>query len=822
MWHGLRVSVLALLLGSVAAHAQAVCTPEKLNAELDVYARDPFGALAWRNLNGLNNPNIDSNNLSNDSYEDRQGWEKLAQKYVPEMPEFTNMGYDCRITYPAKVLVTRVAKLGDSHPYIKQWFKAQAAVAQACSNGNATAIALPPPLETTGDVVALQIVDRAYQDASIDFYVNKPRAVEKFKSIGASPSPHKASARYNVANLLANGKDVVGSRKEANAILADASLASVHHITKALLGYIANLEDTPEGWTELLNATIATLSLPDKDVTATADSQRAYAQALNDIGYAGVGAKQDDWWVINTLPADATLSKALADVARKQPMALWMMVGQSVNEPNEWVPWALRGGKWQAWAESYVARAMALQPAGNQIAALPRSVLEALAAKPDDATRAKLWSLAKDAGDKTSASCGVAPETAALVTYVREATRLSFAAGKFDEIYTNLKALPLQNSSILQDVILPDLMHGFLATGNVEEGRHFRDALLSDSFLASFKSSDQDYVRNSFAPFLAFVAADETQWLKSQSISTAKLDSIVLNLLPAKKLRELSSQPIFDADQQALLARAAWTRNYARGIANSDATTKDMLTRNPALATAMAAVKTAHPKLSEDRVLLLTILRNPRFGILLNSPEWSDPIETKRDDFAAIDSFDHNDKNWWCPLETDRQLQGLRLEYDETAGLSGAKDYHAKKLVAVLEADAMAKADAARELVLKNHPMVKAIDWAEVKALAAMASAPKLLSLAAIKWAKRSTSGDGADEALGLAVVTTRYGCKWHGGHGAYSKAAQELLKAKFATSPWMAKTPYWFDCMNNIWDAEYNKVQSCKPQTWPKQNLPR
>ncbi len=822
MWHGLRVSVLALLLGSISANAQAVCTPEKLVAELDVYAREPFGALAWRKLNGLNNPNIDPNNLSYDGYNDRQDWEKLTQKYVPEMSAFTNMGYDCRVTYPSRILVARVSKLGDSHPYIKQWFKAQAAVIQACSTSNAVAIVLPPPLETTGDAVALQIVDRAYQEASIDFYTNKPRAVERFRAIGASPSPHKASARYNVANLLANGKDVAGARKEAKVILADASLASVHDITRALLGYIANLEDTPEGWSELLNDTIKTLNLPDKDITATADSQRAYGQALYDIGYAGVTAKQDDWWVTNTLPADATLSKALAEIARKQPMALWMMAGQSVNEPSTLAPWAMRGGKWQAWAESYIARSLALQQAGNQITDLPRSVLEALAAKPDDAARAKLWDLAKDAGDKTSASCGVAPETAALATYAREASRLSFAAGKFDEIYANIKALPLQNTISLRDVILTDLMHGFMVTGNVEEGRRFRDALLSDSFLAAFQSPDQDYIRASFAPFLAFAAEDETYWLKSQSISTTKLDASVLNLLTAKNLRELSTQSIFNVDQQALLARAAWTRNFARGIANSDATTKDMLLRNPALATAMAAVKTTHPKLSEDRVLLLTILRNPRFGILLNSPEWSEPIETKRDDFAAIDSYDHNDKNWWCPLETDRQLQGLRQEYDEAAGLAGAKDYYAKKLVLVLEADAIAKADAARELVLKKHPMVKAIDWAEVKALASIPSAPKQLSQAAIKWAKRSVSGDGADEALGLAVVTTRYGCNWHGGHGVYSKAAQELLKAKFPTSPWTAKTPYWFDCMNNVWDAEYNKVQSCKPQTWPKQNLPR
>ena len=40
---------------------------------------------------------------------------------------------------------------------------------------------------------------------------------------------------------------------------------------------------------------------------------------------------------------------------------------------------------------------------------------------------------------------------------------------------------------------------------------------------------------------------------------------------------------------------------------------------------------------------------------------------------------------------------------------------------------------------------------------------------------------DGVPEALALAVRTTRYGCNWHGGHGSYSKPAQQLLATKFA-----------------------------------------
>ena len=77
-----------------------------------------------------------------------------------------------------------------------------------------------------------------------------------------------------------------------------------------------------------------------------------------------------------------------------------------------------------------------------------------------------------------------------------------------------------------------------------------------------------------------------------------------------------------------------------------------------------------------------------------------------------------------------------------------------------------------------------------------MPSAPKRLSTRAINWGKRSKGKDGAPEALALAVKTTRYGCNWHGGHGAYSKAAHDVLHKRFGDTAWAAQTPYWFDCV--------------------------
>ena len=115
--------------------------------------------------------------------------------------------------------------------------------------------------------------------------------------------------------------------------------------------------------------------------------------------------------------------------------------------------------------------------------------------------------------------------------------------------------------------------------------------------------------------------------------------------------------------------------------------------------------------------------------------------------------------------------------------------------------------------------MVKAVDWKELKSLTRMDQAPKRLSDAALRWAKASKGKDGAPEALALAVKTTRYGCNWHGGHGRYSKAAQQLLAKKFDGTDWQKQTPYWFDCRRTEWTKDFSeKVTTCEPMTWAKQ----
>ena len=80
-----------------------------------------------------------------------------------------------------------------------------------------------------------------------------------------------------------------------------------------------------------------------------------------------------DWWIDGTLPENPTVSKALVDMSRKHAMVLWMMAGQSANEPYQQANWGLIGDKWNTRMSAYFGKALALQPAASGISG-PRPV----------------------------------------------------------------------------------------------------------------------------------------------------------------------------------------------------------------------------------------------------------------------------------------------------------------------------------------------------------------------------------------------------------------------------------------------------------------
>ena len=419
---------------------------------------------------------------------------------------------------------------------MKQWLTVQLAVLAACDGEKIAE--LPGPLaDQQSPVKELQEADRAYQSASLVFYTDRGRSVDLYKSIGTSASPHKGAARYMVANILANGKQLAEARAEANAILADPSLANVHGITQELLGYIANLEDTASSWSGLINETIGVLDKPAKDIKASPELSKAYGRALFDIDFVGIRGKSDDWWLEGKLPENPTISKAIVDATRQHAIAAWMIGGQTAQDYYEQAPWQFIGPKWQARMDTLVDRTLALT---SGTPALAKDVFETVKAKPDDATRQALWSKAQAAAKAANDSCGTAPETAAAGTLLTHATRLSALAGKFDEAYDGLAAYPLKNSvAYSQNALLP-LGQYLLGEGMVEEARRFRDRLLTEDLWAALK--DDDGTRNVLAQLVMWAAEDRVQWEKALQHHSVKTSLPLLNFLTAKDLRALGEQ----------------------------------------------------------------------------------------------------------------------------------------------------------------------------------------------------------------------------------------------------------------------------------------
>src|SRR5205823_9377259 len=337
--------------------------------------------------------------------------------------------------------------------------------------------------------------------------------------------------------------------------------------------------DTAQGWTELLEDTIAVLETPAKDILASDKLKADYARALYDIDFAGIRGKTDDWWLEGKLPDNPTISKAIVDISRKHAMVPWMIGGQTANDYYKSAPWQFIGKKWEARTQYLIDRSLALAP---DTPSLARDVINALKAPPDDGSRQILWSEALTSIDAAERTCATSPATAAAAMFLSHAVRLSALAGKFDEAYAALETLPIKNSQAYFEYAVLPLGQYLLGQGMVEEGRRYRDRLLTPDFLANLPESTEENIRDKYAELLMWLAEDEEHWLTALGLHSRKTDMSLLNFLPAKELRALDKNDrVFSAGERALLARVAWTRNYARGRIPDKSFTAEMLALNP-------------------------------------------------------------------------------------------------------------------------------------------------------------------------------------------------------------------------------------------------
>jgi hypothetical protein len=218
--------------------------------------------------------------------------------------------------------------------------------------------------------------------------------------------------------------------------------------------------------------------------------------------------------------------------------------------------------------------------------------------------------------------------------------------------------------------------------------------------------------------------------------------------LPLSVLKEATLKKVLPDYLRQRVALAAWTR--AALLEDSE--------QSRALAPVVSGF---YPELKPylDPYLLASTAQERKVTalyILLKFPALRplvDPItgQTMSRNLSKIDNYRGN---WWCAQET--------------------KDSSSTDSIHFLNATQEAAGK-------REHDQI-----------AALGSAPNYLSRQAVEWAKRSPSDSRVPEALHLAVRSTRYGCT-DKQTGRLSKAAFDLLKTRYASSPWAKKTKYWF-----------------------------
>jgi hypothetical protein len=808
---------------SVVAFAGTFCgaaegaTPDPIaerSDRMDGYFYKPRSPQTFRALSGLGDPQI------MDNYDDpySRWWKvKPAEKAVlkqlfPNLdvsqeyfyPEFGS----CRAESPIAILKDRVEKLGPNHPYVRQWTLVQRAVLSACDHSGQQVAALPAPLTTADLAIArLQNHDRAYQQASLAFYRGDlAGAVTTFQAIAADKSsPLRPRAAYMAVAIRAGSKPELWPRddkplvapeqsvKEARALLADRSLASIHVIAAQLIGWIGARDESEFARRAQVHEALSALEAPLSKIEKSETARRRYQAALTDIGFLHSDLPDPNWWLNGAIPRDYTASRAMAKAAQKDRMAAWMLFPAN---PYLRQPWAsaetMRDlpSDVRAYLAARVSDYRSDQTAGLTESANEAWVHEALSYDPRDSEYIADASMAASFVDDEIARVKKSDDDRALAALpfdfynlVRQLLMYSHdpdRAERFAEAEKRLKDFPFKSTVAYRSAVNDSLQY-LITEGYLAMARKLRDDLNLDAPASAPVSrlvSDQ---------LLIVLAEDENHLVRALTMGNYTPDEY-LNGISVDELWKLAAPKELPRGQRALYARAAWTRLYALGrVIDAD---RDRLMRdlNPELVKNWRSQpdRDVGP---DDHTVLADVLASPGLNMVMEDFARM-PGKSSSDEpgLAGMDRENHNDNNWWCAWELDRHTRDLDNALHASFGaLDRSAGYYGSLTVRQRLAPA-----------IRESFVFQSIDRSELNALSQVGCAPKLLTERVIAWVKNPGWLDSADaeaNALANAIVVARWSCNRQGSHAAYSREAFKLLHAMFPNSDAAKRTKYWYAC---------------------------
>jgi hypothetical protein len=796
---------LALAAGAAGAQGVSATVTDRLNGYFD----RPNAPETFRALTGPGDPGIAADNGETEWFSLKDGPDAAAYKRLfPEVGDQSSVyPGDCRLPYAIEVLKARIAALGPDHPYVRRWIETQRAVFAACLQDRPAGAptALPPPLAIQDTALAkLQADDRAYQAASLSFYNGaNDAALAAFSKIARSDSVHRAAAIYMRVAIRAGthkgyrpGKPIVPpaqSIREVEAILADPSLASIHAISRELLGWIAYTVADDATRRVQVQATLADLESPAARLAADPEARRRYALARSDIDFLHQWSPQGapDWWLAAGPPPDFTASRAMMDAAKTDPLAAWVLFPPPYAQGHAWAPFASGGATGWSPLEDYAKTASAAEtPAGFAWTRVQHAI-----SRTYDAA---LWAQVHD--ETVQAGKGDQRAIAALSFDFYHQVRLALSAWRepsdsdpasLTTAIEQLKAFPFKDSEPYAAARHDGLQY-LMSVGRIADARRWRDQIPP-------ASPDNPSYDN--APLLQILAEDAPHFAAALGAGDSSSTLALQNNLSIPALRSLATRADVPMVLRAKFARLAWARTYALGRPVNGDLDQLMRTLNPTMTQGWVAKpgRTVRPN---DRHALLDVLRSSAINILIvdtdRDPQTGPPDSSyPSPGLTGLDLFNHDDDNWWCAWARGRNRRDLQVfvkqAFFDEAGLSKvdgetAYDLH-DKLAPML----------AQSFAFKSQ------DPTEIDALTRIPCAPDLLTHRVLDWVQHPgwfETRQGQAEALALAVKTTRYGCYSDGPHSAYSKAAWRLLHQRFPTTEWAIKTKYWFSCVSGDKDC--------------------
>ena len=817
--HGVAaiVALLSLAFAPVAS-AQTTDAPNTpanpVVADLNHYFDAPDAPETYRALTGQGDPHIPPEDLWSEDFQATP--DPLFGLIVPGPVDKSNYVENlCRTDYALQTLRARIAQLGLNHPYVRRWIAVQRAVFSLCSGAPAATV-LPPPLAIEDAALRrLQADDRAYQAASISFYRNDLQAaLNAFSRIARSTSPHRQIAIYMIAAIKAGSNAKVSeagdkpladrphSIADIQAILADPSLESIHPLALELLGWVAH--DAPDQTTSTayVRATLAALEASAERLAHDPTARRSYALARADIELGTEHRVAEPLWLKDkesfSPPEEFRVEDAMEEAARTDPMAAWALFPRSRVQGG---PWAVYPSPAADWSMENFAGDAAKGGGANALAwrraALALAPTASYSQSYDDA----LW--ASVDAEQAKAASGDDQAIADLAFDFYHQVRLALAStdakdqdGRFAQTLAHMKAFPFKDSTPYV-AARHDALQYLMTEGRIDEARRLRDET------PAAPQTSQDIAAYPDVSLLAILAEDRAHLVAALKSDVGGLTRPILNNLSVKALENLAEDQDAPPALRGKVARVAWARRYAQGLPVDARQDQIMRELNPAMVKAWTSRpgRTVQPN---DRSVLLDVLRSPALNIIMvDADRDADAVDGDQDHpgQSRIDVMNHDDDNWWCGWEPERHSTAMEVLI-RNSFFAPPDQYIASEFGYPIGLEKV-DSEVAYALRGKLQPVLAASwafqnqDAAELKALAGVPSAPRLLSQRVLDWVAHPGlfgSRDGQAEALALAVRTTRYGCYSDGPHSAYSKAAWTELHRRFPDTDWAKRTKYWFN----------------------------